>query len=133
MISFPPSTPAELKSIVALKARECQGCGAKYRCTNCYSLYKHMCRDYHLSESIEWMSPELAQRELAGRLAFEVIFGFVPAESVEAGAWLDGRLRDRGHTERMWRLWFKASQRQLRYGWLKAPAPAPAAACNNDS
>jgi hypothetical protein len=67
------------------------------------------------------MTPAMAQRELAGRLAFEVMFGIIPVEAILSGHWLDRRMRDMGHTERLVRLWYKASESTLKYAWITRP------------
>lgn len=80
-----------------------------------------MCRVYHIHSDVKKMTPEMAQEELARRLLFEITFDIIPPAVVFNGEWLDQRLRNFGHSERMRRLWTKAKRAELRYTWITPP------------
>jgi len=68
------------------------------------------------------MTPEMAQDELAMRLAYEFLFDIIPLEYLENENqhWLEPHLRNNGHTHRMKMPWSKArsAQTEQQYLWL---------------
>jgi len=84
-------------------------------------LKAQLCKHYHMHSDVKKMTPELAQEELARRLIFEISFDLIPIEYVLEGKWLDRRLRNIGHTERMRRLWTKAKRSPIQYSWITMP------------
>jgi hypothetical protein len=82
-------------------------------CKGCKSLSRVLCRQYHNKDEAD---------ELAMRLAYEVIFGYIPFKAIENGTWLDPVYRDAGHTLRMRIIWrrSKTSVQQI-YPWIISP------------
>ena len=122
-IRYPPNTACELRSLPRYRQLHvCNGCLPHRQCYACTQLARMLCRKYHMfgSTCAYTMTPDMAKEELASRLAYEVMFGIVTVEQVLTGKWLSFRLRDKGHTERMRRLWTRASSGSSNFAWVKA-------------
>jgi hypothetical protein len=82
-------------------------------CKGCKSLSRIICRQYHTKDEAD---------ELAMRLAYEVIFGFIPVKAIDNGTWLDPSYRDTGHTLRMRIIWRRSKKNvQQTYPWIVSP------------
>ena len=86
-------------------------------------LKKTLWQQYHIKDDVKKMTTCMAQDEIALRLIYEIIFNKVPIECVSNGTWLSRDIRDDGHTQRMRRLWGKASKAPLKYPWIAEPRP----------
>lgn len=98
-------------------------CDKRCPCGSCARMHRKLCRRYHTGCSdVRLMCPYQAQDELAMRLAFEVMFGFIRAEHLEEGAWLGRSLRNEGHTKRMRFLYARSlAAPKMAYAWLTKP------------
>jgi hypothetical protein len=84
-------------------------------------MQRFMVRRYHIEDCVEKMTVHMAQEELALRLLYEVVFGFIAAADVTEGRWLQRRLRNYGHHKRMLNLWSKAKCQPLPFPWICPP------------
>lgn len=142
LVRVSPAALAQAESISSLKhqrvVRETQICHCPSRCAlsslanrvgwqcaPCTSLLGNMCREYHLADNIDHMTPEMALDELALRLNFEYVFHRMQATHLRDGTWLHPNLRSEGHTVRMVNLWERAQQGNeellRKYKWLAPP------------
>ncbi|NDD53594.1 hypothetical protein EBZ39_06910 [bacterium] len=81
----------------------------KYPCNKCTKLKQKMWSGYHDLEDPE--------HELVCRIAYEYLFGIIGVSDI-AGRWLDSKIRDPGHHERVCRLVRKLNFR-FENKWLK--------------
>lgn len=66
----------------------------RFECWPCRRLRQKMCQAYHAADS--------AAVELAGRIAYEVVFDMLDVRTVDTGLWLNTQYRcDHGHTVRL--------------------------------
>jgi hypothetical protein len=72
-----------------------------------------MCRQYHNINEAD---------ELALRLTYEGIFGYIPIHAIENGTWLNPSYRDAGHTLRMRIIWSRSNKVvRDKYTWIVSP------------
>lgn len=88
-------------------------CHGSCKCHRCMSLQRFLLKKYHIEDYIERMTPAMAQRELALRLVYEVVFDHISLRDVTDGTWLNRRLRNHGHHKRMINLWAKARREPI--------------------
>jgi hypothetical protein len=93
-------------------------CGSNgcYMCGRCRRLGQKLCRNYHnISLEVEKMleidtkqidAAKLAAKETEARLLYEFVFDFIDEVDLFKGRWLSPGLRDYGHTQRMFKLYY---------------------------
>lgn len=88
-------------------------CSKTSPCKDCKTLMAIMCKRYHHHDAAD---------ELAMRLVYEGMFGFIPLDAIENGTWLNSKYRDSGHTMRMRIIWQRATPNvQKSYPWIVTP------------
>lgn len=84
-------------------------------CASCSNVRKHLCDQYHNTNTKK--SPI---NELVLRLVYEYLFDIISLEDIKTHRWLDNRLRDPGHTLRLRICYSKAKKKSqiARCRWL---------------
>lgn len=92
------------------------GVSGRFMCGRCRRMGQKLCRSYHnISLEVEKeyekdiLDPlemsKLAAMEIEARLLYEYVFDFIDKQDLIDGKWLSLCLRDRGHTQRMVKLY----------------------------
>lgn len=108
-----------IAKLVRDKMKACERTGhSGCRCASCSALFEELKAKYHINDYIELMTPEEAAMELAARLVFESIYGFISLDHVSKGTWI----RSGGHGLRLELLWAKAKPAASNFPFIGAPS-----------
>lgn len=116
-MSSPPSIFIDTKKerIANCTKSNC-GVSGRFMCGRCRRMGQKLCRSYHnisLEVDEEYQKDtrdplqlsKLAVMEIEARLLYEYVFDFIEKKDLTGGKWLSVCLRDRGHTQRMVKLY----------------------------